>query len=1297
MAAKDNKKGYDENDNPKNYGPTSSSLAPFPCENFQHDGDGTIHVTVVYKSSSSMRFTSSTIPTRSTRTGQLGSPPSRSDDTNNGNELFFIFATLNGLDTIAQSTQRIVENHCPWLLDELSEEEDVLVRYGDANRAQRRQQNIDQQPIINVHLSNYNSDTKNIFSPAAITRDVLKCGSFVSFLYDYRLLMRPPPLVAATAATSNEVSNNDIREAKDDKLVSSTGSKSVAYTMEFLTTLSLNQLKELCKVKRVTVSGPKKDLIDRLLKSSNVQDDSAALASEKCLITQQNSHNSTDNTDVVVCHQKGMPELYNQQTPPGMDTPKAGSSDSIHVPDQPPATTSVVDSIDHVHQVDASRSLNHGTKQIPKQSFAHRNKSNSKPTSESHSTTSANMNVTSLPSEDSLPPQQQLTLVPIQKMKKKSRKSSHERVASNDPEAQKKKSKTSSNFNLHLPPASTAQELTPQSSNPTTTINLPTELQTTSKSAVAAEKKKNAVDEPMVQLPNLTTTNGDAISSTSIAHQTPPNALNSSNKTSSGRKNKVALQQQRQAIEPLNAAPIAALHVPKKSSVTASAVASNASSRLDKSRQTSSQSKIISSNLPPAVASTAQDRVVTSTTKLPMELKTSFDVALEAKKRRSAADKSSDNKELTRKTRQDESNPEDKVRNTKSASSTPATKQTFHATSNSTHVPVPTMPNAAPSAVSYVSKKYGTGTSVVNSTVDVHLERTDRSSYYETQLNTSNTHASSEKSECALESHGTTNANATSLHPRDSLPPEQRASLSAIQKSSKNRSRKSSSEQHIAPNEALVPKKKPKTSSGINPILSQSASASKGSVASEKRKNIVAESPKKKKKRTRNVSDVNISTEKVVTSNQTSSIAFTQPSLLVASRNGGISDSNQKDKDAPYPQQQRPTIEPLKVAPIAPTPFPETLVATPSFDDASAPTGNDREKSSVLHREIPKQATPKHNVKGDAQTINRKHVDSKTLTDNAVFSNMVTSTTIVQPSHLAAVMNTDTPDSQQKGESFSFPQKEQLMSDPPEAIPIASSRIPDKATFAPLVADNSAFSSIVTSKEGFSEDTLTTLTKNQLRELCKISKIPHSGPKKALVDRLMKNKTLNYGGETNPPVILNTDDKKLHSERETSNTYATAGLSSIDDVLTPLKSVTPDALKDTCLMSSKPIVREVRSTTLHKASLLHNNQQQSMANKEKNQGDSTMEGKLASPRISPIITANDMVQSGRQIDSEDLPLKLPTNTDLSNNIMNSDDWNTMDGLLTLTSAQLKALCNTRKIPHSGTKKALIDRLIKNGI
>jgi hypothetical protein len=314
----------------------------------------------------------------------------------------------------------------------------------------------------------------------------------------------------------------------------------------------------------------------------------------------------------------------------------------------------------------------------------------------------------------------------------------------------------------------------------------------------------------------------------------------------------------------------------------------------------------------------------------------------------------------------------------------------------------------------------------------------------------------------------------------------------------------------------------------------------------------------------------------------------------------------------------------------------------------------------------------------------KNHVDSTTPTDKAVFSNKVTITTIVQPSHLATTMNADMQDNHQKD-------------DAPEALPMALSRVTEKATFASSVADSSAFSRISTNKEGFSEDTLTTLTKNQLRELCKISKIPHSGSKKILVDRLMKNKSSNYGRETNPPTILNTDDKKLHSERETSNTYANAGLSSVHDVLTPFKSVTPDARKDSSLTSSKPIVHEVRSTTLHKTSLLHNNQQQSMANKEKNHGDSTMKEQLAPPHISPMITADDMIQSGRQIDSEGLPLTLPTNTVLSNNIISSSDRNTMEGLMTLTSAQLKTLCNTRKIPHTGTKKALIDRLIKNGI
>jgi len=58
-----------------------------------------------------------------------------------------------------------------------------LVCYSDVNRAQRRQQNIDRQPIINVYLSQNNSVTKNVISPAAITKHVLKCGMINSESY----------------------------------------------------------------------------------------------------------------------------------------------------------------------------------------------------------------------------------------------------------------------------------------------------------------------------------------------------------------------------------------------------------------------------------------------------------------------------------------------------------------------------------------------------------------------------------------------------------------------------------------------------------------------------------------------------------------------------------------------------------------------------------------------------------------------------------------------------------------------------------------------------------------------------------------------------------------------------------------------------------------------------------------------------------------------------------------------------------------------------------------------------------
>jgi hypothetical protein len=800
---------------------------------------------------------------------------STSTSSSDSNELFHIYATLNGLDTIAQSTQRIVENHCPWLLDELSEEHDVLVRYGDANRAQRRQQNIDQQPIINVYLSHYNSDVKNIISPAAITKNVLKCGMIVTFLYDYRLLMRPLPLAATAAATRDEI-----------------------------------------------------------------------------------------DSDVFV--------------------------------------------------------------------------------SQSYGTTHTNMNVTSLRSRDSLTQQQQIMLAETQKRKKKSRKSPHKRMAMDDLEVLNKKPKRNSKPTLQLPAASASQELTAQSSNPTDTLNLLSELQTTPESAIAAEQRKNTVDEPIVKHSTVTSHNNKVPGSTPIAQPNPPDALKNANKSSRRRaKTIMQPQQQQPAIDPLKAAPVAAAHEYEKSSVTASAVGSTAGcSREDSSRKSSSQRKITSSSQHPATASTSQDLVVT-TTKLPTELGKSSEVAVEAKKQKSAEDKYSNKKNETINT------PDDKERNVKGSSSPRPTNQPLHATSKGIHVPATTPTEAAP-------------------------------------MNTK--------------------TKAPSLHSRDSLRPQKHTSPAATQKS-KKKSRKSSSE-HEARKEAEVPKKKPKTSVGSSPIVHQSAVA--------------------------------VTTEK-------------------------------------HKKEKQPTSDSLKAVPIA-----SSATAALSIIDSNSSTNKE-----------------------------------------------------------------------------------------------------DK-TFSP---SNTACMNNGTSGEGISMDSLTMLTKIQLRDLCKIIKIPHSGSKKNLVDRLMKNRNSSEGCESTTSIaetslvrtIVNTVDKKQHSERVTTNTAA-------------------DAFKDANLMSSGPKVNNLNvcSTTPQEASLLLNNLQQFMADKKRDSTKDINGEQLASQHTSPITTANDMVLSSRQMDTEDQPFKT-TNTDSSNNIISSGDCSNMDYLATLTSAQLKKMCSTIKIPHTGTKKALIDRLVKNGL
>jgi hypothetical protein len=228
---------------------------------------------------------------------------------------------------------------------------------------------------------------------------------------------------------------------------------------------------------------------------------------------------------------------------------------------------------------------------------------------------------------------------------------------------------------------------------------------------------------------------------------------------------------------PLKAAPVAAAHAYEKSSVSASAVGSTAGcSREDRSRKSSSQRKIASSSQHPAAASTSQDLVVT-TTKLPTELGKSSEVAVEAKKQKSAEDKYSNKKNETINT------PDDKERNVKGSSSPRPTNQPLHATSKGIHVPSPTPTESAPTAASNITEEYGTTTSVVKSIIDVHYEGAVRSSNYKNQRNKSSTRASSV--------------------------------------------------------EAEVPKKKLKTSVGSSPIVHQSADKSKLAVITEKRKKIL--------------------------------------------------------------------------------------------------------------------------------------------------------------------------------------------------------------------------------------------------------------------------------------------------------------------------------------------------------------------------------------------------------------------------------------------------------------------------
>jgi hypothetical protein len=179
----------------------SNKISTFSCEKLFHN-ENTIHVTVVCESSPSGG-------TGSTRAGTGG------DDTP-----FYSPVALSGLDTIAQSTQRIAENYCPWILYHPSRQKNVMLRYSTTtNDDSQLHHSIDQQPTIDVFLTNH-CNKRIIFPPQSITRDVLYCGVFVSLHYNDTFLMD-----AASAAPFNEVVNP---AATDDTITLKTGAKKIA-------------------------------------------------------------------------------------------------------------------------------------------------------------------------------------------------------------------------------------------------------------------------------------------------------------------------------------------------------------------------------------------------------------------------------------------------------------------------------------------------------------------------------------------------------------------------------------------------------------------------------------------------------------------------------------------------------------------------------------------------------------------------------------------------------------------------------------------------------------------------------------------------------------------------------------------------------------------------------------------------------------------------------------------------------------------------------------------------------------
>ena len=120
---------------------------------------------------------------------------------------------LNGLETIAANTQRIVEKFCPWIFSQHCQQKKL--RYSDTYGEESTASDLD------VFLA-ANSTSRNgpivVFPPQAITREVLCCGAFVCLhLQDDLLRHSYIPLDNMPFAATSIVENVD-KETVDSSM-----------------------------------------------------------------------------------------------------------------------------------------------------------------------------------------------------------------------------------------------------------------------------------------------------------------------------------------------------------------------------------------------------------------------------------------------------------------------------------------------------------------------------------------------------------------------------------------------------------------------------------------------------------------------------------------------------------------------------------------------------------------------------------------------------------------------------------------------------------------------------------------------------------------------------------------------------------------------------------------------------------------------------------------------------------------------------------------------------------------------